>query len=51
MTYTKAEYDLLYHPRAGQNRELRDGFTREQAARMFKRRDANWEATRFPYAE
>ena len=49
--YTEAEYDLLFHKRVGQGRKLRDGFTREQAVRMFKRRDATREATDRLYAD
>lgn len=52
MTYTDAEYDQLYHPRGNHLfRKLRDGVTREQAQRMFKRRDADWEAAFTLYAD
>ena len=50
MTYTEAEYELLYESR-GQRGVLRDGFTGEQAERMFKRRDASERAARTPYQD
>ena len=52
MTYTDAEYNLLYHPRGNRAfRELRDGFTSEQAIRMFERRDASEKAASTTFAD
>jgi len=51
--YTDAEYDQLYYPQEQprRHRKLRDGVTREQAQRMFKRRDADWEAANRLYGD
>jgi len=51
MTYTEVEYDLLYHEPVGQSRKLRDGFTREQAGRMWARKNASGLAASTPYAD
>jgi len=50
MTYTEAEHDMIIR-QVGQCGTLRDKFTREQAERMFKRRDANEKAASTTFAD
>lgn len=50
MTYTEAEHDMILR-KIGQGGTLRDGFTKEQVVRMFKRRDADWEAANTLYQD
>jgi len=50
MTYTEAEHDMIIR-QIGQGGTLRDKFTREQAVRMFKRRDADKRAASTLYQD